>query len=83
MRLEVEADGRTEDVVVGLHELLLVPVGLQALRRPLQALQAGVFGRLHVELGGQVGAQGAVQASVVAQVTALHAHTRNKAQRLI
>lgn len=75
VRLEVEASRRAEDVVVSLHQLLLVSVGLQALGGSIQHLQARVLGRLHVLLGGQVGPQGSVQAGVVAQVTALK-HTR-------
>lgn len=71
VRLEVEARRRAEDVVVGLHQLLLVTVGLQALGGAVQHLQARVLGRLHVLLGRQVGPQGSVQAGVVAQVTAL------------
>ncbi len=73
--LEVKASWGAEDVVVGLHQFLFVPVGLQTLCGSFQRLQAGVFGRLHVLLCGQVGPQGAVQAGMVAQVTAL-SHTQ-------
>lgn len=75
--LEVKASWGAEDVVVGLHQFLFVPVGLQTLCGPLQRLQAGVFGRLYVLFCRQVGPQGSVQAGVVAQVTALsHTHVQ-------
>lgn len=48
--LELEAHGGAEDVVVGLHQPLLVAGGLQVVRGVLDGLQAGVFGRLHVVL---------------------------------
>lgn len=51
VRLEIEAHRRAEDVVVGLHELLLVRVGLQVLRSIFNGLQAAMFGSLHVKLG--------------------------------
>lgn len=50
--LEVEADRRAEDIVVGLHQFLFVPIGLQTLCSSLQRLQACVFGRLYVQLCG-------------------------------
>ena len=72
--LEVEASWGAEDIVVGLHQFLFVPIGLQTLCSSLQCLQARAFGRLHVLFCRQVGPQGAMQAGMVAQVTAL-AHT--------
>lgn len=71
MGLEVKASRGAEDIVVGLHQFLLVSVGLQTLRGSLQGLQAGVLRRLYILLCRQVGPQGSVQAGVVAQVTAL------------
>lgn len=46
--LEVKANWGAEDVVVGLHQFLFVPVGLQTLCGSLQCLQSGVLGRLYV-----------------------------------
>lgn len=46
--LEVKASWGAEDVVVGLHQFLFVPIGLQTLCGSLQCLQAGVFGGLYV-----------------------------------
>lgn len=71
MGLEIKASWRTEDVVVGLHQFLLVPVGLQTLCGSLQHLQARVFGRLYILFSRQVGPQGSLQAGMVAEVTAL------------
>lgn len=71
MGLKVEAHWGAEDVIVGLHEALLVAVGLQVFGRTLDGLQASMLRRLHVELGREVGAESPVQAGVVAQVTAL------------
>lgn len=71
MGLEFKASWGAEDVIVGLHQFLLVSVGLQTLCGPLQHLQARVFGRLHVLFSRQVGPQGSLQASMVAKVTAL------------
>lgn len=71
MRLEVKAHGGAEDVVVCLHEPLLICVGLQVLRCVLDGLQAAVLRRLHVELGREVGTQRPVQAGMVTKITAL------------
>lgn len=46
--LEVKASWGAEDVVVGLHQFLFIPIGLQTLCGSLQCLQAGVFGGLYV-----------------------------------
>lgn len=50
VRLEVKASRGAEDVVVGLHQFLFVPVGLQTLRSSLQRLKTGVFRHLYVLL---------------------------------
>lgn len=71
MGLEIKASWRTEDVVVGLHQFLLVPVGFQTLCGSLQHLQARVFGCLYILFSRQVGPQGSLQAGMVAEVTAL------------
>lgn len=73
--LKIKSGWWAEDVVVGLHQFLLVPVGLQALCRSVQCFQTRVFRRLYVLLCGQVGPQGSMQAGMVAQVAALsHVH---------
>lgn len=46
--LEIEASRGTEDVVVRLHQLLLVSIGLQTFSGNLQCLQASVPGRFYV-----------------------------------
>lgn len=74
MGLEFKASWGAENIIVGLHQFLLVSVGLQTLCGTLQHLQARVFGHLHVLFSGQVGPQGSLQASMVAKVTAL-SHT--------
>lgn len=48
--LEIKASWWTENVIVGLHHFLFVPVGLQTLSCSFQSLQARVFGRLHILL---------------------------------
>lgn len=85
MGLEFKASWGAEDVIVGLHQFLLVSIGLQTLCGPLQHLQARVFGRLHVLFSRQVGPQGSLQAGMVAKVTALsgiNTHTHTHARRI-
>lgn len=69
--LEIKASWGAEDIIVGLHQSLLVSVGLQTLCGPLQHLQARVLGSLYVLFSRQVGPQGSLQAGMVAKVTAL------------
>lgn len=71
MGLEIKASWGAKDIIVGLHQFLLVSVGFQTLRGPLQHLQARVLGCLYVLFSRQVGPQGSLQAGMVAKVTAL------------
>ena len=67
----LEAHGGTEHLVVHVHDLVLVAAGVQVVHGVLDDVQALVARRLQVVLGRQVGPEGARQAGVVAQVTAL------------
>lgn len=71
MGLEIKASWGAKDIIVGLHQFLLVSVGFQTLRGPLQHLQARVLGCLYVLFSRQVGPQGSLQAGMVAKVAAL------------
>lgn len=71
MGLEIKASWGAEDIIVGLHQFLLVSVGFQTFRGALQHLQARVLGCLYVLFSRQVGPQGPLQAGMVAKVTAL------------
>ena len=71
MRLELELGRGAEGAGVHLHEALAVAAGVQAVHSVLDDVQALVARRLQVVLGRQVGPEGAVQAGVEAQVTAL------------
>ena len=78
MGLELELAGGAEGRGVHLHEALAVAAGVQAVHRVLDDVQALVPRCLQVVLGRQVGAQRTVQASMVAQVTALVPHNTHK-----
>lgn len=71
MRLKLELHGRAEDIVVHLHQALLVTVGVQVLDGVFDGVQTLVLGLLQVELGGQECPESSVEAGVVSQVTAL------------
>lgn len=71
MGLEIKASWGAEDIIVGLHQFLLVSVGFQTFCGALQHLQARVLGCLYVLFSRQVGPQGPLQAGMVAKVTAL------------
>lgn len=63
--LELKLHRRTEDVVVHLHEALLVTGGVQVFYSVLDGVQTLVLRLFQVQLGREEGAQRAVQAGVV------------------
>lgn len=71
MRQVLEAHGGAEHLVMHIHDLVLVTARVQVVHRILNDVQSLMARRLQVVLGRQVGPEGARQAGVVAQVTAL------------
>lgn len=67
----IKAHGRTEHLVVHIHDLVLVAARVQVVHGVLYDVQSLVARRLQVVLGRQVGPQSARQAGVVAKVAAL------------
>lgn len=66
MGLELKLHRWAEDIVVHLHEALLVTGGIQVFYGVLDGIQALVLRLLQVQLSRQEGAQRPVQAGVVA-----------------
>lgn len=66
MGLELKLHRRAEDIVVHLHEALLVTGGIQVFYGVLDGIQTLVLRLLQVQLSRQEGAQCPVQAGVVA-----------------
>lgn len=69
--LELKLKRRTEDLVAHVHDSMLVTSGIQVVHRILDDIQPLVARGLQVVLGREVGPEGAGQAGMKAQITAL------------
>lgn len=71
MRLELELERRAEDLVAHVHDGVLVAARVQVVHGVLDDVQPLVARRLQVVLGRQVRPEGAGEAGVEPQITAL------------
>lgn len=69
--LELKLEWRAEDLVVHVHDGVLVTSGIQVVHRVLDDIQPLVARGLQVVLSREVGPKGAGQAGMKAQITAL------------
>lgn len=78
VRQILKAHGRTEHLVVHVHDLVLVTAGVQVVHGALNQVQAFVARSLQVVLGREISPKCACQASMIAKVTALE---KNRGQK--
>lgn len=81
--LVVKARWGAEYLIVRVHKLVLVPADVHSIYRSLQEVQTLVARRLQAILCRQVGPQGACQARMVTQVTALKERRRSFSWHLL
>lgn len=71
VRQILKAHGRTEDLVVHVHDLVLVTARVQVVYGALDQVQTFMAWSLQVVLGREIGPKHACQASMISEVTAL------------
>lgn len=78
VRQILEAHGRTEHLVVHVHDLVLVTAGVQVVHGTLNQVQAFMARSLQVVLRREISPKRACQASMITKITALEKYKGQK-----